>query len=67
MELVTEPDLRDGEDAASFVQELQFILCEIGTCDGRMQGLSVLKYKLLFTPQFMWYQSSFIHNTSLQL
>ncbi|XP_025115923.1 glutamyl-tRNA(Gln) amidotransferase subunit B, mitochondrial-like [Pomacea canaliculata] len=37
MELVTEPDLRDGEDAASFVQELQFILCEIGTCDGRMQ------------------------------
>ncbi|KAK7469596.1 hypothetical protein BaRGS_00036386 [Batillaria attramentaria] len=37
MELVTQPDLTDGEDAASFVKELQLILRTIGTCDGKMQ------------------------------
>ena len=38
MELVTQPDLKDGEDAASFVKELQLLLRTIGTCDGKMQG-----------------------------
>ena len=38
MELVTHPDLKDGEDAASFVRELQMLLQTIGTCDGKMQG-----------------------------
>ncbi|XP_070199894.1 glutamyl-tRNA(Gln) amidotransferase subunit B, mitochondrial-like isoform X2 [Littorina saxatilis] len=37
MEVVTQPDLRDGEDAASFVKEVQLLLRTIGTCDGKMQ------------------------------
>ena len=50
MELVTHPDLKDGEDAASFVRELQMLLQTIGTCDGKMQGgysLSVGGYRFL--------------------
>ncbi|XP_041359895.1 glutamyl-tRNA(Gln) amidotransferase subunit B, mitochondrial-like isoform X2 [Gigantopelta aegis] len=36
MEIVTEPDFTSGEEAASFVKELQLILQSIGTCDGKM-------------------------------
>ncbi|KAJ8028514.1 Glutamyl-tRNA(Gln) amidotransferase subunit B, mitochondrial [Holothuria leucospilota] len=36
MELVTEPDMTSGAEAASFVQELQSVLQTIGTCDGKM-------------------------------
>ena len=38
MEIVTEPDFTTGEEAASFVKELQLILQSIGTCDGKMSG-----------------------------
>ena len=50
MELVTHPDLKDGEDAASFVRELQMLLQTVGTCDGKMQGgysLSVGGYRFV--------------------
>eukprot|EP00123_Amoebidium_parasiticum_P004025 comp15319_c0_seq1/m.12168 comp15319_c0_seq1/g.12168 ORF comp15319_c0_seq1/g.12168 comp15319_c0_seq1/m.12168 type:complete len:511 (-) comp15319_c0_seq1:597-2129(-) len=36
MEIVTEPDIRSGEEAAMFVRKLQGILQELGTCDGNM-------------------------------
>ncbi|XP_071087947.1 glutamyl-tRNA(Gln) amidotransferase subunit B, mitochondrial-like [Haliotis cracherodii] len=36
MEIVTEPDFTDGDDAAAFVKELQLILQTLGTCDGKM-------------------------------
>ena len=38
MEIVTEPDLRDGTDAAAMVREMQLLLQAIGTCDGKMDG-----------------------------
>ncbi|KAL5012233.1 hypothetical protein ScPMuIL_010784 [Solemya velum] len=36
MEIVTEPEFTSGEDAASFIKELQLILQVLGTCDGKM-------------------------------
>lgn len=39
MEIVTEPDFRNGEEAAAFVKQLQSILQLIGTCDGKMEGI----------------------------
>ena len=38
MEIVTEPDMSTGAEAAAFVRELQVLLRKIGTCDGMMQG-----------------------------
>ena len=38
MEIVTEPDMRNGIEAASFVKELRQLLTAIGTCDGNIQG-----------------------------
>lgn len=37
MELVFEPDLSDGEEAASMVKELILILTRLGTCTCRME------------------------------
>ncbi|RZC42581.1 glutamyl-tRNA(Gln) amidotransferase subunit B, mitochondrial, partial [Asbolus verrucosus] len=37
MELVFEPDLTDGEDAAALVKELVMILQRIGTCSCKME------------------------------
>lgn len=36
MELVTEPDMSNGKEAAAFVQELQAIMERIGTCNCKM-------------------------------
>ncbi|GAB1601586.1 glutamyl-tRNA(Gln) amidotransferase subunit B, mitochondrial-like [Argonauta hians] len=36
MEIVTEPDFRNGEEAAAFLKELQLLLVTIGTCNGKM-------------------------------
>ena len=38
MEIVTEPDMRNGAEAAAFVRELRLLLRQLGTCDGNMQG-----------------------------
>lgn len=38
MELVFEPDLSDGEEAAALVKELCVILKRIGTCSCKMEG-----------------------------
>ena len=38
MEIVTAPDMSTGAEAAAFVRELQLILRQLGTCDGKMQG-----------------------------
>ncbi|CAL7961143.1 Aspartyl/glutamyl-tRNA(Asn/Gln) amidotransferase subunit B [Alphaproteobacteria bacterium] len=37
MEIVTEPDMRSGEEAAEFVKKLRSILRYIGACDGDME------------------------------
>lgn len=38
MEIVFEPDLSDGEEAAALVKELTLILMRIGTCSCKMEG-----------------------------
>lgn len=38
MELVFEPDLVDGEEAAALIKELITILQRIGTCSCKMEG-----------------------------
>jgi len=38
MELVMEPDMRCGEEAAAAVRELQLLLQALGTCQGNMSG-----------------------------
>jgi aspartyl-tRNA(Asn)/glutamyl-tRNA(Gln) amidotransferase subunit B len=38
MELVFEPDLEDGEEAAALVKELVLILQRLNTCSCKMEG-----------------------------
>lgn len=38
MELVFEPDLETGEEAAALVKELILILTRLGSCSCRMEG-----------------------------
>lgn len=38
MEIVFEPDLHDGEEAASLIKELINILQRISTCSCKMEG-----------------------------
>jgi aspartyl-tRNA(Asn)/glutamyl-tRNA(Gln) amidotransferase subunit B len=38
MELVFEPDLENGEEAAALVKELMLILQHLGTCSCKMEG-----------------------------
>ena len=38
MELVFEPDLTDGEEAAALIKELTIILQRIQTCSCKMEG-----------------------------
>ena len=38
MEIVTEPDMKSGAEAAAFVKEMRQILMAIHTCDGNIQG-----------------------------
>lgn len=42
MELVFEPDLSDGEEAAALVKELVMILQRLGTCSCKMEGIYIL-------------------------
>ncbi len=37
MEIVSEPDLRSGEEAAAYLTKLRMILRYLGTCDGNME------------------------------
>jgi aspartyl-tRNA(Asn)/glutamyl-tRNA(Gln) amidotransferase subunit B len=37
MEIVSEPDLRSGEEAAAYLRKLRSILRYLGTCDGNME------------------------------
>lgn len=48
MELVFEPDLSDGEEAAAMIKELMLILNRLGTCSCRMEGK-----KQKFTSEFI--------------
>lgn len=42
MELVMEPDMSCGEEAAAAVGELQRILQTLGTCQGNMSGMEII-------------------------
>lgn len=37
MEIVSEPDIRSGEEAAAYLNKLRMILRYLGTCDGNME------------------------------
>jgi len=37
MEIVSEPDIRSGEEAAAYISKLRMILRYLGTCDGNME------------------------------
>jgi len=37
MEIVSEPDMRSGEEAAAYLKKLRAILRYLGTCDGNME------------------------------
>lgn len=41
MELVMEPDMSCGEEAAAAVRELQLILQALGTCQANMSGMEI--------------------------
>lgn len=43
MEVVFEPDLTNGEEAAALVKELIAILQRIGTCSCKMEGKNLNK------------------------
>ena len=43
MEIVTDPDFKNGDEAAAFLKELQLILVTLATCDGKMSGTVQLK------------------------
>ena len=38
MEIISEPELSNGTDAAAYIRELRKILLTIETCDGKMSG-----------------------------
>lgn len=42
MEIVFEPDLCDGEEAASLIKELSLILSTLNVCSCKMEGISSL-------------------------
>lgn len=48
MELVMEPDMSCGEEAAAAVRELQLILQALGTCQGNMSGKEAIFFFLSF-------------------
>lgn len=47
MEIVFEPELSDGEEAAALIKELTLILLRLGTCSCKMEGkfIQCIKYK----------------------
>jgi len=53
MELVMEPNMNCGEEAAAAVRELQLILQALGTCQGNMSGMEIFSSAChsLYTPK----------------
>lgn len=47
MELVFEPDLVDGEEAAALIKELVIILQRIQTCSCKMEGILIFNNLLM--------------------
>ena len=37
MEIVSEPDMRSGEEAGAYLKKLRAIMRYLGTCDGNME------------------------------
>lgn len=50
MELVMEPEMSCGEEAAAAVRELQLILQALGTCQGNMSGMEITLCLSAFLP-----------------
>ncbi|MEQ2190739.1 hypothetical protein XENOCAPTIV_007542 [Xenoophorus captivus] len=58
MELVMEPDMSCGEEAAAAVRELQLILQALGTCQGNMSGMKITPSAIfLFSPSLPAFQT----------
>ena len=48
LEIVTEPDLRTGEDAEAFIQQFRTLVRYLGVCDGNMEeGFAALRRQCL--------------------
>ena len=58
MEIVTEPDMKSGAEAAAFVKELRQILMAIHTCDGNIQGTYKAQYTAMQLEYFWMFSSS---------
>ncbi len=43
MEIVFEPDLKDGEEAGALVKELTLILQRLDTCNCKMEGITYIQ------------------------
>ena len=54
MEIVKEPDLSNGMDAAAFVKELQLILERINTCNCKMEGTGYMYIWLCWEVMIYW-------------
>lgn len=54
MELVMEPDMSCGEEAAAAVRELQLILQALGTCQGNMSGMEITLCLSAVFPLLFW-------------
>lgn len=48
MEIVFEPDLSDGEEAAALIKELSLILQSLGSCSCKMEGKIRFKFYLVY-------------------
>lgn len=58
MELVMEPDMSCGEEAAAAVRELQLILQALGTCQGNMSGMEITLCLSAFLSLFFFCHTS---------
>lgn len=46
MEIVTEPEMKDGKEASAFVKQLIRVLQALGVSDGRLEGEEAANYRV---------------------
>ena len=54
MEIISEPEISNGTDAAAYIRELRKILMTIDTCDGKMSGKN-LSHELHHEKTCLWH------------
>lgn len=52
MEIVTEPEMKDGKEASAFVKQLIRVLQALGVSDGRLEGENAANYGVTSVPQW---------------